>query len=106
MEKVEKELLGKIQERLNGMDSVVSRANNIHKSVKNDLGDAVTYMGRLEGEIEKTTRSKSSLRLMLTSFKSPAHIMTKKTSRHTRDKQEKGKVKQEKGKVTTNRTVD
>ena len=43
MEKVEKELLGKIQKRLAGMNNVVSRANNIHKSVKNDLGVAFTY---------------------------------------------------------------
>ena len=78
MEKVEKELLGKIQERLDGMDSVVSRTNNIHKSMKNALGAALTYMGRLEREREKTMRSKSSLRLMLASFKSPVHIMTSK----------------------------
>ena len=78
IEKIERELLGKIQERLDGMNSVVSRANNIHKSVKNDLGAALTYTGRLEREREKTTRSNSSLRLMLASFKSPAHIMTNK----------------------------
>ena len=78
MEKVEKELLGKIQKRLARMDSVVSRANHIHKRVKNDFGAALTYMGRLEREKEQTTRSKSSLRLMLESFKSPAHIMINK----------------------------
>ena len=46
--------------------------------MKNDVGAALTYMGRLEREREKTTRSKSCLRLMLASFKSPAHIMTNK----------------------------
>ena len=71
MEKVEKELLGKIQERL--VDSVVSRANNIHTSVK-----IYKYIGRLERERQKTTKNKSSLRLMLASFKSPAHIMINK----------------------------
>ena len=76
MEKVEKEILGKIWERLDGMGSVFSRANNIHKSVKNDLRAALIYLGRLEREREKTTRSKTSLRLMLASFKSLAHIMT------------------------------
>ena len=78
MEKVEKELLRKIQERLTEMSSVVSRANNIHKSEKNDLGAALTYMGWLERDRKKTTRSKSSLRLMLASYKSQAHIMANK----------------------------
>ena len=58
------------------MNSVVLRANNIHKSVKNDLGADLTYMGRQERERKKTTRSKSSLRLMLGNSKSLAHIMT------------------------------
>ena len=75
MEKVEKEVQGKIQERLDGTDSVVSRANNIHKSVKNDLGAALTYMGRLEREREDHQKQ---VKLMLASFKSPVHIMTNK----------------------------
>ena len=77
---VEMELLKKIQEILDGMDSAVSRTNNILRSMMNDLKAALTYMGWLEREREKTTKSKSSLRLMLASFKSQAHIMTNKLS--------------------------
>ena len=52
MEKVKKELLGQTQERLPGLDSVVSRANNIRKSVKNDLRAALTYGTAREGKRE------------------------------------------------------
>ena len=43
------------------MDSVVLRANNIHKSVKNDLGAALTYMGRLRGKERRPPKASRAL---------------------------------------------